>query len=140
MPVVIPILEAGARTGVSTTDPRAGIGIGENGDPMFTLQSGKQHGVFSVGLGSDVLAADDLAQPITNRNGDLGCIAFQSNLGTHGGGIEEECPTTLKSTQGPPAIGFYANDSGNDAGFNVSPTLRSMEGGGGNHPASRGLH
>ena len=41
----IPILEAGARTGVSTTDPRAGIGIGESGDPMFTLQSGKQHAV-----------------------------------------------------------------------------------------------
>ncbi|MEE8308394.1 MAG: DNA (cytosine-5-)-methyltransferase [Gammaproteobacteria bacterium] len=42
---VIPILEAGARTGKSTTDPRAGIGIGESGDPMYTLQSGKQHAV-----------------------------------------------------------------------------------------------
>jgi DNA (cytosine-5)-methyltransferase 1 len=42
---VTPILEAGARTGVSTTDPRAGIGIGESTDPMFTLQAGKQHGV-----------------------------------------------------------------------------------------------
>lgn len=41
----VPILEAGARTGKSTTDMRAGIGIGESGDPMFTLQSGKQHGV-----------------------------------------------------------------------------------------------
>lgn len=41
----IPILEPGARTGVSTTDVRAGIGIGHEGDPMFTLQSGKQHGV-----------------------------------------------------------------------------------------------
>lgn len=42
---VIPILEAGARTGVSTTDPRAGISIGQEGDPMFTLQSSKQHAV-----------------------------------------------------------------------------------------------
>jgi DNA (cytosine-5)-methyltransferase 1 len=42
---VVPILEAGARTGVSTTDPRAGSGIGESGDPMYTLQSGKQHAV-----------------------------------------------------------------------------------------------
>lgn len=41
----IPILEAGARTGVSTTDQRAGMGIGKDGDPMFTLQAGKQHGV-----------------------------------------------------------------------------------------------
>jgi DNA (cytosine-5)-methyltransferase 1 len=32
-------------------------------------------------------------------------------------------------------IGFYANDSGNDAGEDIAPTLRSMEGGGGNHPA-----
>lgn len=39
----VPILEPGARTGKSTTDPRAGIGIGDNGDPMFTLQAGKQH-------------------------------------------------------------------------------------------------
>lgn len=37
--------EPGARTGTSTTDPRAGIGIGQTGDPMFTLQAGKQHGI-----------------------------------------------------------------------------------------------
>jgi DNA (cytosine-5)-methyltransferase 1 len=36
-------------------------------------------------------------------------------------------------------IGFYANDSGNDAGDNLAPTLRSMEGGGGNHPAVAGV-
>lgn len=42
---VIPILEAGARTGKSTTDIRAGMGVGSAGDPMFTLQAGKQHGV-----------------------------------------------------------------------------------------------
>jgi DNA (cytosine-5)-methyltransferase 1 len=45
IPQPIPILEAGARTGKSTTDPRAGIGIGQEGDPMFTLQAGKQHAV-----------------------------------------------------------------------------------------------
>lgn len=43
--VTIPILEAGARTGKSTTDIRAGSGIGDDGDPMFTLQRGKQHAV-----------------------------------------------------------------------------------------------
>ncbi len=43
--VVTPILEAGARTGKSTDDIRAGSGIGNPGDPMFTLQSGKQHAV-----------------------------------------------------------------------------------------------
>lgn len=40
-----PILEAGARTGKSTSDPRAGIGIGQSDDPMYTLQGGKQHAV-----------------------------------------------------------------------------------------------
>ena len=43
--VAVPILEVGKRTGVSTTDVRAGSGIGEDGDPMFTLQRGAQHAV-----------------------------------------------------------------------------------------------
>src|SRR6266568_657531 len=42
---ITPILEAGARTGKSSGDPRCGIGIGNSGDPMFTLQSGKQHAI-----------------------------------------------------------------------------------------------
>lgn len=42
---VVPLQEVGKRTGVSTDDPRAGIGIGHDGDPMFTLQAGAQHGV-----------------------------------------------------------------------------------------------
>ena len=43
--LAIPILEAGKRTGVSTTDCRAGLGIGSHDDPMFTLQAGAQHAV-----------------------------------------------------------------------------------------------
>jgi len=43
--MIIPILEAGARTGKSTDDVRAGSGIGDPGDPMYTLQSGKQHAI-----------------------------------------------------------------------------------------------
>ena len=43
--IVFPILEAGARTGKSTTDIRAGLGIGHDGDSMFTLQAGKQHAI-----------------------------------------------------------------------------------------------
>lgn len=45
VPSAIPILEPGARTGTSTTDPRVGLGVGADGDPMYTLQAGKQHGV-----------------------------------------------------------------------------------------------
>ena len=43
--VAIPLQEVGKRTGMSTDDPRAGIGIGGEGEPMFTLQAGAQHGV-----------------------------------------------------------------------------------------------
>jgi DNA (cytosine-5)-methyltransferase 1 len=45
--LVTPIQEVGKRTGVSTTDVRAGIGIGEAGDPMYTLQAAAQHGVLT---------------------------------------------------------------------------------------------
>ena len=45
MAVAFPLQEVGKRTGISTDDPRAGIGIGQDGDPMFTLQAGAQHGV-----------------------------------------------------------------------------------------------
>ena len=43
----IPLQEIGKRTGVSTTDVRAGIGIGEAGDAMYTLQATAQHGVMT---------------------------------------------------------------------------------------------
>jgi DNA (cytosine-5)-methyltransferase 1 len=85
--VAIPILEAGARTGVSTTDPRAGIGVGEDGDPMFTLQSGNLEGqggarestliAFCNAGGDTALSTSEhTAPPITTRHGDPGLIAF----------------------------------------------------------------
>ena len=43
--VAYPLLEVGKRTGASTTDTRAGMGVGSDADPMFTLQAGAQHGV-----------------------------------------------------------------------------------------------
>jgi DNA (cytosine-5)-methyltransferase 1 len=49
--VAFPIQEIGKRTGQSTTDKRAGIGIGAESDPMFTLQAGAQHAIaMSVSL------------------------------------------------------------------------------------------
>jgi len=44
--VAAPILEPGSRTGVSTDNPRCGDGIGSLGDPMFTLQATRPHGVM----------------------------------------------------------------------------------------------
>lgn len=49
----IPLQEVGKRTGASTDDPRAGICIGSNNDPMFTLQAGAQHGVAVALRGRD---------------------------------------------------------------------------------------
>lgn len=43
-----PIQEVSKRTGKSTDDPRAGIGIGTAGDPMYTLQAGAQHGCHAA--------------------------------------------------------------------------------------------
>lgn len=48
--VAYPLQEVGKRTGVSTDDKRAGIGIGGDTDPMFTLQAGAQHGVAAFDL------------------------------------------------------------------------------------------
>ena len=83
----VPILEAGARTGKSTTDVRAGSGIGEPGDPMYTLQSGKQHAVgFSCkDHGAD--ATEELAPTLrsmghstshANAGGQM-AVAFHEN-------------------------------------------------------------
>jgi hypothetical protein len=57
--MAVPLLEVGARTGPSSNDdPCAGIGIGAAGDPMFSLQRGKQHGI------AHVVAAVSLSWPI----------------------------------------------------------------------------
>ncbi|MBF0270282.1 MAG: DNA (cytosine-5-)-methyltransferase [Alphaproteobacteria bacterium] len=48
--VAYPIQEVGKRTGASTDDVRAGIGVGDDGDVMFALQAGAQHGVFAFDL------------------------------------------------------------------------------------------
>ena len=56
--VAYPLLEIGKRTGTSTTDPRAGLGVGGAGDPMFTLQAGAQHGVCVTGSVTHTLKAE----------------------------------------------------------------------------------
>jgi DNA (cytosine-5)-methyltransferase 1 len=68
--VAYPIQEVGKRTGTSTDDPRAGIGIGEDGDPMFTLQAGARHGVAAYAF-----------QPRIARNGrgDMGDVVNALN-------------------------------------------------------------
>lgn len=70
--VVIPILEAGARTGKSTTDIRAGLGDAEVGDPMYTLQSGKQHAVAINLRGREGGAMPELSDAASLRSASGG--------------------------------------------------------------------
>lgn len=96
----IPILEPGARTGASTTDPRAGMGVGADGDPMFTLQAGKQHGVACVSVTGD--------------------IAHTLNTANNGKGRSED-----GTGRGVPTISFSSKDYVADATEDMAPTLRA---------------
>lgn len=98
---ITPILEAGARTGVSTSDPRAGIGIGEDGDPMFSLQAGKQHAVAFGG---------------NNTAGPIDCATA---VNAHGG------PSGRMDFESETFIAFSCKDHGADALTDLSPTLRA---------------
>jgi DNA (cytosine-5)-methyltransferase 1 len=100
VPSAIPILEPGARTGKSTTDARAGSGIGADGDPMFTLQAGKQHGVACVSV------TGDITRTLNTANNGKGC----SEDGTG---------------RGVPTIAFSSKDYGADATEDMAPPLRA---------------
>lgn len=67
VPVALPILEPTKRTGVSSTDTRAGDGIGGPGDPMFTLQAAAQHGVAVCFDETQITSKENRCQP---REGD----------------------------------------------------------------------
>jgi len=102
MAVALPLLEVGKRTGVSTDDPRAGIGIGEDGDPMFTLQAGAQHGVaLSVSLrgrdGGDISNALRASQGGGDKPHVLAAVDFYANEGSLGSGNNTEMSPTLKA-------------------------------------------
>jgi DNA (cytosine-5)-methyltransferase 1 len=104
---IIPILEAGARTGKSTDDIRAGIGIGEEGDPMFTLQSGKQHAVaFRTAGDGAVFEEGDQTAPLTTQTDPSAHVvaigAFKPNQGAKAQGIgwSEDVAPTCEAAQG----------------------------------------
>jgi DNA (cytosine-5)-methyltransferase 1 len=94
VPMCLPILEVGARTGVSTTDIRAGSGIGESADLMFTLQAGKQHGVLSFHGSQDPCISEHVTHPVGRNQGQETCIAFDLR-GREGGAMAE--PTDVAS-------------------------------------------
>lgn len=120
---VIPILEAGARTGNSTTDLRAGIGIGIDGDPMFTLQSSKQHAVAVMPFNTT-----QITSPENGSNPQWGDPCFTLAAGNH-----------------PPAVAISVALRGREGGGtaelgdDVAGTLRAS-GGGGDKPHVLTVH
>jgi site-specific DNA-cytosine methylase len=82
--VAIPILEATARQGKST---EGSAGIGNNGDPMFTL-TGKQHGVFTYDARG-------------NGDGDV----VNTMTGGHQSSISDYTAIVLRNREGKPGGG-----------------------------------
>jgi DNA (cytosine-5)-methyltransferase 1 len=80
---VVAIQEVGKRTGVSTTDVRAGIGIAAEGDPMFTLQAAAQHGVVAFHLTQDPIHGNEEPALGVTSSG-MGVIAY-AQRGRDGG-------------------------------------------------------
>jgi DNA (cytosine-5)-methyltransferase 1 len=130
----IPILEPGARTGKSTTDVRAGMGVGADGDPMFTLQAGRQHDVAvfdpnqitsktnrsvpKPGLYHTLPATAN--SPIAFAVFTGGDIAHTLNTANNGKGCSEN-----GTGRGVPTIAFSSKDYGADATEDMAPTLRA---------------
>lgn len=141
---VTPILEAGARTGKSTTDLRAGSGIGEPGDPMFTLQAGKQHAIAPTipartkgggGLGTDFDCdgglitrwPTDLAPTLNAHFGDKQGLENQHIAG--GGGLF--VPTTRPLPER--RRDFDASEDGTGRGTPLVSMTFDWQAGGGHH-------
>jgi DNA (cytosine-5)-methyltransferase 1 len=118
---VAPILEAGARTGKSTTDVRAGSGIGNPGDPMFTLQAGKQHAVAgTIGARTGLsCGADDAA------NGHM-IVANNSPLLTSNPYGDHESREGLLVAHTLKGEGFDASEDGTGRGTPLVPVAYSI--------------
>jgi site-specific DNA-cytosine methylase len=99
-PEPIPILEAGARTGKSTTDTRAGLGVGDEGDPMFTLQSGKQHAVYDMRGRGNGDTVPTLCSDHPSRPSDYCPMVFEARVARNGRGAPDDVCPPLKAESG----------------------------------------
>jgi len=141
--MAVPILEAGARTGKSTSDARCGMGVGSDGDPMFTLQSGKQHAVafkashFTRGKdGAPSKVTGPLSADADKGDQDNLVLAFDTTQVSSPGNFSNPKPGDpchpLASEAHPPAVAFDCKSSG-QSGFGVgeiASTMRVENGGG----------
>ena len=121
-----PILEAGARTGSGTP---AGAGIGNAGDPMFTLQAEHQHAVAETlkghqhGSGTDSSAesADRLVTEVANP------------LGAHTGGSRQDLDNDTYVTHALTAEGADASEDGTGRGTPLTVAVRTANTGANGH-------
>lgn len=122
--VAIPLQEIGKRTGKSTNDASIGIGIGGEGDAMFTLQAAAQHGV---------------AIPLDLRNAgrDAGKHDEVNRQGCGIGAVGDPA-STLSTAFVPGVASFKPGQSAESRGIGyddrLSPSLEAG-GGGNNRPA-----
>jgi DNA (cytosine-5)-methyltransferase 1 len=101
---IIPILEAGARTGKSTDDVRAGIGIGEAGDPMFTLAASKQHAIaYRTSGNCGAWETGDKTDVLTTGTDPSSHVVALSLRGREGGATAElsgDVMPSIRASQG----------------------------------------
>jgi DNA (cytosine-5)-methyltransferase 1 len=141
VPVAIPMQEVGKRTGASTTDPRAGIGIGEDGDPMYTLQAGAQHGVATYGVSGELVVDEESIGPLdtTSQRGQgmVAAYAFQPRIARNGRGDMGDVVNALNAQSGEtgkgdaaPCVAFAFHEN-QRAEVTINDTAGSLKVGGG---------
>ena len=111
-----------------------GIGIGEEGDPMFTMQSTKPHAVAidlqNVAIGGDIAGTLDTTRP--SRGGGQAVAVRTANTNANGHGVAEEVAHTVDQAQGH-AIAFKPGQSEAAGGTFVTeefaPTMQAQNNG-----------
>lgn len=118
---VVAIQEVGKRTVVSTTDVRAGIGIGTPGDPMYTLQAGAQHGVVVFHQTQDPISDSDVSPALGVTSGGMGVVCATGTV-THALTSEGADASEDGTGRGTPIV-MASGQANAEIGHGVSPTL-----------------
>jgi DNA (cytosine-5)-methyltransferase 1 len=148
---VIPMLEVGCRTGRDGHEGRDGMGIGEPGDPMFSLQSSKQHGVLAFAEnsraevrieGGDGSTVGSLKVGGGKPGQSFPAVAFQTRYARNGRGAPEAIAAPLTAEAGrtgkgdsAPCVAFKT-DQDPEAHGDVAPTLQQPSPTGGGQPTA----
>jgi DNA (cytosine-5)-methyltransferase 1 len=129
---ITPILEVGARTGGKPGEmQRDGLGIGTPGDPMFTLQAGKQHGI------AHTLRAEgfDASEDGTGRGTPLVPVAFDCKQSGESGEVSPPLRALCHDKShanggGQVAVAFAQNtrDEVRELGGNIAGALPAQPG------------